>query len=544
MIRDFYGHHGYIKVKVGAPRIQLSRDKRSLSIALNIEEGDQYHIEKVGIEGEFIKPKEELLEKIKQNEIADTLKIQKDIAALTTIYADEGYAYANIIPNHRFNEAEKKVSITYFLQPGRKVYIERILFKGNSTTRDKVLRREMRIHEGDLYNSTKLRESKQNLDRLALFEKVQMSTPRSSADDRIDIVVEIEEKSTGAFSIGAGFNTLESFQIIGQIQKRNLFGYGVDVALVARIGSRTQSFNLQYRDEYFLDSRVGLSLNAFNVDRRFSNFDLTSRGGTLGIDYPFYEKGLERIRGGVTYGLVDETLSDIRPTVEQLFSGGLTSSMTFSISRDTRNRVFEPTRGSLFRLTEEIAGSIFGGDTKFSKTEFDGRWFFPVAEKKPIPLVGGSVFALHLRMGFVAPIEDGERIPLFERYFPGGILSLRGFELRSLGPEIQVASSNDPSAFTTTDFTVGGNKQLIFNAEYIFPIIRPANIKGVFFFDLGNAFDNGENMFTITGQRQSVGFGIRWFSPLGPLRFEWGFPLDRKEDESFVVFDFTIGTLF
>ncbi len=379
---------------------------------------------------------------------------------------------------------------------------------------------------------------------MALFEEVQFSTPRGSGDDRVDIVIEVKEKQTGTFQIGAGFNTLESFQVIGSVEKRNLFGYGVDLTLQAQLGGRTQSFNLRYRDEWFLDSRWGLTLNAFNISRRYSNFDLTSRGFNMGLDYPLYVKGLKRLRAGFTYSLIDQNLSNLRPTVEQLFDGGLTSSITGSISWDTRDRVFEPTSGTLMRFTQEMAGGILGGNNVFSKTEFDGRWFFPLAPQSRMPVFGGSVFALRLNLGYVAPLSDGERVPLFERFFPGGIFTIRGFPIRSLGPKIQVASSNDPGAFTTTDFVVGGNKQVIFNAEYILPIVPVANIKWVFFFDMGNAFDNGESLFTLAGQRYSAGFGLRWFSPIGPLRFEWGFPLDRKEDESTVVFDFTIGSLF
>ena len=546
ILRDYYGHHGYIRAKIGTPRVQLSKDKRSLSLTFPIEEGDKYYVGSVGVEGELLKSREELLKEVKLKEggVADTVEIQRDIATLANIYADEGYAFSNVIPRDRYDETKKTVDIIYSLQPGQKIRIEKIKFIGNDSTRDKVLRREMQIVEGDQYHATKIRQSKENIERLALFEEVKVTTPRGSADDKVDIVIEIKEKQTGTFSIGAGFNTLESFQVLGRIEKRNLFGYGVDITLDARIGGRTQAFNLQYRDEYFLDTKWGLTVNAFNISRRFSNFDLTSRGATTGFDYPLYVRSLHRIRAGLTYGLIDQKLSDLRPTVENLFDGGLTSSVTTFISRDTRNRVFEPSRGSLLKISEELSGGPLGGDNEFSKTEFDGSWFFPAADKSTTPIIGGSVFALHLNAGFVAPIKDGERVPLFERYFPGGIFTLRGFPIRSLGPKIQVASSNDPSGFTTSDFVIGGNKQLIFNAEYIFPIIRVANIKGVFFFDMGNAFDNGEKLFTLAGQRQSTGFGIRWLSPIGPLRFEWGFPLDRKEDESMVVFDFTIGSLF
>ncbi len=546
ILRDWYGHHGYIKAKIGNPRVQLSPDKRSLSLTVTIEEGDPYTVSEVGLDGEFIKARSELMKEVslKEGKTADTFLIQQDISKLTTIYADEGYAYVNVIPRDSYDEEKKTVSIVYFLQPGQKVYIEKIRMTGNSHTRDKVLRREIPLREGDLFNATKIREARQNLERLSIFEKINISTPRSSADDRVDLLVDVTEKSTGTFSIGAGFNTLESFQIIGQVDKRNLFGYGVDISLQARVGTKTQAYNLRYRDEYFLDSKFGLTINAFNVNRRYPDFDQKSLGGTLGFDYPFYRKGLERIRGGITYGLINENLSNLRPTVEHLFTDGLTSSITLNFSRDTRNRVFEPSAGSYLSVTEQIAGGPIGGDNDFSKSDFDASWFYPVADESHAPVIGGSVFALHFTTGFVAPIKNDERVPLFERYFPGGITSIRGFELRSLGPKIQVASDNDPSSFTTTDFNVGGNKQVIMNAEYIFPIIRPANIKGVFFFDMGNAFNNGESMLTLTGQRQSTGFGIRWFSPIGPLRFEWGFPLDKKEDESTVVFDFTIGSLF
>lgn len=548
LLRDFYGSQGYIKVKVGQPRVQLSPNKKSLLLTIPIEEGDRYTVSSIDVDGVLLKPREELMEviKLKDGKFANTVAIQLDIAKLSTIYADEGYAYANVIPRDNFNEKNKTVGITYLLQPGPKVYVERIKITGNSDTRDKVIRREMHIMEGDLFSATKLRESRENIERLSLFEEVAITTPRGTADDRVNILINVKEQPTGTFSIGAGFNTLESFQVIGQVQKRNLFGYGVDITLSARIGGRTQAFNLRYRDEYFLDTKVGITVNAFNVERRFPDFDQRSRGGSLGFDYPFYRKGIKRIRGGLTYSLVDEKITDIRSTVEQLFDAGLTSSLTGTISRDTRNRVFEPSQGSFLFFTQEIAGGPLGGDNQFAKTEFDGRWFFPLMEKSRAPLLGNSVIGFHFRTGYVTPLTDGGRVPVFERFAPGGIFTLRGFDLRSLGPEIQVASSSDPSSYVTTDFRTGGNKQIIFNAEYIMPIVRARAfpLKLVFFFDMGNAFDNGESMFTLTGQRQSTGIGIRWFSPIGPLRFAWGFPLDRKEDESAIVFDFTIGSLF
>lgn len=547
MVNEIYGQKGYINVKVNGPKIELSPDRRSLALTYFIEEGDAYNVGSVEIGGELLsKTSEELLKKtkIEPGQVADTSKIREDIFAVSSVYADEGYAYANVVPDFEFFHDQKKVNIKYVIQPGKQVTIREIRVSGNEANRDKIILREMQITEGDLYNATKIRQSKQNIDRLSLFQTVTFSTPKDTTGDYVDIVVQVEEKETGSFNIGAGFNTLESFQIIGRLEKRSIFGYGSDISLNAQVGKRTQIFNLSYNDEYFLDTKWGMALNLFNISRRYTNFSLTSTGGTLGFDYPLYTKGLERVRAGVSYGLINQDLSDLRPTVEKLFTGGLTSSVTFSLSRDTRNKVVDPSSGTFMRASEELAGSVLGGDNTFSKSEFDARWFFPVFPKAHIPVISDSVIAFRVNTGYVGPLEDGGKVPLFERYFPGGVFSIRGFQLRSLGPKIRVATSNDVGSFATSDFVYGGNKQLIFNAEYIFPIIKPANINGVFFFDMGNAFDNGNSMLTLAGQRQSTGFELRWFSPLGPLRFAWGFPLDRTEDEKLMNFDFTFGSLF
>lgn len=547
MVADTYGQKGYINVKVNGPKIELSPDRQSLSLTFFLEEGDSYKVDQVNVGGELLnKTMDDLREKIKikTTDVANTAKIREDIFELSSVYADEGYAYANVVPNFEFFHEEKKVNVTYTVTPGKQIRIREIKVSGNFSNRDKVILREMQVTEGELYNATKIRESKQNIERLALFQTVTFSTPKDTSGDNVDIVVQVEEKETGSFNIGAGFNTLESFQIIGRLEKRSIFGYGSDISLNAQVGKRTQIFNLAYNDEYFLDSKWGLAINLFNIGRRYTNFSLTSTGGTFGFDYPLYTKGLERVRAGISYSIINQDLSDLRPTVEKLFNSGVTSSVTFSLSRDTRNRVIDASQGSFIRASEEIAGSVLGGDNAFSKTEFDARWFFPVLQTKRIPVISDSVIAFRVNTGYVSPLENGGKIPLFERYFPGGVFSIRGFQLRSLGPKIQVATSNDIGSFATADFVYGGNKQLIANAEYIFPIIKPAGINGVFFFDMGNAFDNGESMFTLAGQRQSTGFELRWNSPMGPLRFAWGFPLDRKEDEGLVNFDFTFGTLF
>jgi len=548
-VQSFYGDKGFIKAAVQEPKVEIFADKQTLHVTFFVEEGDSYTFNGSDVAGDLIFDKDELTAKVKmkKGEVASTEKIRNDFQAIAGRYTDHGYAYANVVPDFQVDEDTKRVFVNYQVSPGPIVRVRDLVIKGNLANRDKVILREMELFEGELFNATSLKKSKQKLERLALFESVEISTPKTSDAALVDVVVEVVERETGSFNIGAGFNTLESFQVVGSLEKRSLFGYGVDINFRAQVGRITQIFDLSYRDPYFLDSKWGMALNAYNTRRQYTNFGLRSTGGSLGFDYPLLEDGLRRISAGVRYRLVNQRLSNLSPTIANLFDDGLTSSVTLSLSHDTRNNAFFATKGSMLKVSQEFAGTLLGGDYPFSKTELDARWYIPFARKKEIPIISKSHLAFRINTGYVAPLEDGARVPLFERYFPGGVFSVRGFRLRSLGPSISVASAGSVGTFSTSDFVIGGNKQFVFNAEYIFPLVGQAKIYGVAFFDMGNAFDNGENMFTLSGQRQSAGVELRWFSPLSPVapfRFAWGFPLDRKVDEKLVQFDFTFGSLF
>ncbi len=539
---QLYGQQGYIAVKVGEPRVTLSADKKHLYLSFHIDEGLQYRVGELDVSGDLIRARDELMDlvSIKEGEIADLIKIRQDVEKIAQLYGDDGYFYVNVVPRTRTQQSDRVVDIDFFIQKGEKVYIEKIEISGNASTRDKVIRREMELDEGDLYSNKKLLLSRFNLERTGYFEEVRITTPRGSADNKIDLKIEVVERSTGAFSVGAGFNSIESFQFIGQVQKRNLFGLGYDIALQTQLGGRTQRFNLRFVDPFFLNTRVGFNFSAFITERQFVNFQQASTGSSVGFVFPLRREGRKRFNLGVNYNFIDENIEDIRLSIASLFDEGITSSMTLSLIRDTRNRVFEPTQGSLLRGSAEFADGEITGDNTFGKFVFDGSVFFPVIPRESW-FLPGSVLQFHLNVSYITGL--GGDIPLFERFFPGGILSIRGFELRTLGPQIEIASDATPSTLITEDFPIGGNKQLIFNTEYIFPIFTQAGIKGVLFFDVGNAFAEGDS-FNIKDLRLATGFGIRWFSPIGPLRFEWGFPLDKTEDESSVVFDFTIGSLF
>ena len=542
ILSQFYGQKGYIRVRVGDPEVTLSADRSALFLSFDIDEGEVYTIGSVNVSGELLEEAQyyrDLLT-IETGGVADTIKVRQDVDKVAQDFGNEGYLYANVIPRTKIDPETRVVDFDFHVQKGQKVYIERIDILGNLSTRDKVIRRELMIDEGDLYHGENIRLSKFNLDRTGYFEQVRITTPRGSSDQQVVLKIEVVERSTGAFSIGAGFNSIESFQFIGQVQKRNLFGLGYDIALQARLGGRTQNFSLRYVDPYFLDSLIGFNFSAFSTERQFINFRQGSTGGSVGLTFPIRRRGRERINFGINYNISNERIEDIRQSIENIFDDGLTSSTTLSLSRDTRNRAFEASEGSFIRGSAEFADGEITGDNTFGKFILDSSIFFPVIPPTSW-FIPGSVLQFHLNVGYITGF--GDDIPLFERFFPGGILTLRGFELRSLGPEVQIATESGPTGQSTEDFPIGGNKQVIFNTEFVFPMVSAAGIKGVVFFDVGNAFGEGDPIDP-TNLREAAGFGIRWFSPIGPLRFEWGFPLDKQDDENGVVFDFTIGSLF
>ncbi len=544
MIRQLYLAKGYIKAQIGLPRVFIDPDKRSLYMTVQISEGEQYKVREVDVSGDLIESRDKIMKNIKLKEggIADGIKIQQDVARLTRVYGEKGYAYANVNIRTHEVEGKKEVDVIYDIQKGPLVRIERINISGNTTTRDRIIRREMEIAEGELYNGTAISLSRFNLMRLNIFEEVQISTHRGSRDDLMIIDVHVKEKSTGTLTVGMAFNSIESFQFFTQASKLNLLGLGYNLALTARLGGRTQSFDISFQNPRVFDRNVSLGVQAFNIERQYINFTQKSAGGRINLGFLLYKKGKVRWRLGIGYNFEDVDLRDMSSTVENLFDDGITSSVKFTLSRDCRDNLYDPSEGSMIYASSEFAGGkLLGGDNTFGKFILEGNWYWTVIRGRKF-FIGGTVFHLRVKGGYVSSLY-GDEIPLFERFFPGGIYSIRGFEIRSLGPSVYIANTANPTAWRSEEFFLGGNKEFVLNAELVFPLFREQKIKWVFFFDTGNAFDKGE-WITPQGLRQSAGFGIRWYSPMGPLRFEWGFPLDRKEDEDLVVFDFAIGTLF
>ncbi len=525
-----YQSEGYLKVQVTAPKVYLSRDKKWLTLTFHVQEGEKYHIRNVGIEGDILTTQEELISKLKARPKAlyNRKDVEQDLTLISSLYGDQGYAFANIQPAIIPHDEDRTADVIYHVRKGGKVYIERINVAGNTTTRDKVIRRELLVKENTLYNETRLRQSKERIEALGYFQEVNFATPRGSADNRIIVNIAVKEKPTGTFSLGAGFSSVEHFIFTASIAKDNFLGYGVSGQFSTELSSKRQLFILSLEDPYFLDSNWILGVSGYRTVNVFTDFDRKSFGGSLSLGHRIFESSTFRL--GYQAESVD--VSDFRTTVPALFTqnlSGFTSSMSVGLQRDTRNNRLFPTRGMYQSFTSEFAG--LGGDNEFIRLTENFRYYQPIWK--------GLVGKVNFTMAQISSLNN-RPVPLFERYFLGGVNSLRGYELRSIGPAVRMPNSPQGG---DNRFVYGGNKMLQLNAELEFPIYDPAGFKAVTFVDLGNAFAEDEN-FSVKDLRADYGVGLRWNSPLGPLRFEWGFPFKRNAGEEPVIFNFTIGSFF
>ncbi len=570
MITAYYYDRGFINVKIGTPQIRLSRDKKYMYLSIPIDEGPVFEVGAIDFKGDMIGDKGAYYSRltIKPGANFNRSKVGQDIVRLNDYYKDRGYAYVNVTPLTNVDLDRRIVDISFEIEKGKKVYFERINVRGNSKTRDKVVRREMKIAEGELYNQTNLEVSKRRVTALGFFEKVDISTKRGSSDEFIVVNIEIAERPTGSFQIGAGFSSVESFIAQAQISQNNLFGRGQTLSLQAQLSSLRQLFLLRFVEPWFLDSKWTFAFDVFNQVRAFSGFARNAVGGNLTWGYPLSFES----RAFLTYKLEDVSVSTssggftnigaIQEPVEadsvaNLFRGGITSSLRASINYDSRNNRLFPTGGWYHNAFVEIADEFTGSQNIFVRYGGFSRHYYPIF---------GSRFILKTNAEIgVTTSRDPLGVPITERYLIGGINDVRGFAPRSLGPQLRVAQPGDIGQ-PLRNLPLGGNMQLIWNSEIEFPLFKQVGISGVVFFDAGNAYNLEDRYCSgsfqtgdvsakfdpcfdfpnsiLKGIRTSVGFGFRWFSPIGPLRFEWGIPLDRQEGEQPLVFEFTIGNFF
>lgn len=539
LIADFYMNNGFINVKVGEPVVRLADAKDALEVSIGITEGDQYRVGEIGFKGELLESAEELRKKIKSEpgEVFSRATLRTDIFALTDVYADKGYAFANANPLTKADAEKKIVDLTFDMEKGELVHFERINIAGNPKTRDKVVRRELRVSEGELYSSTGMKRSKQNLMNTGYFEEATIATTKGSTDNKLNIDVNVKEKPTGTFSIGGGYSSLDGIIGQGSIQQANFLGLGLKANLSGSIGGKSQTYSLGITDPYFLDTKWTLGGDIYRSERDYIDYSRRLMGGDVKAGYPindfigtFFMYKYE-IKDIYDPQLAYQSLN-VQDPVNYPLGSSTTSSVYGSITRNTTDYRLDPSSGMINSLSVEYAG--LGGDNKYARYIGDTTWFHRLYKK--------LILSSKLTLGYIQDV--GKPVPIDEKFYLGGIFSLRGYKARTVSP-VKTQLSKDISGNSALDqIYLGGNKEVFGNIELTFPILQEVGIKGVAFFDYGNAYGDDQKMFS--SMLMSYGGGLRWASPIGPLRLEYGIPLNPRQglDSSSGRFEFSIGSLF
>ena len=529
-LESLYHDNGFIKIKVEDPRIEIDKEIRRIYITFFLNEGEQYRTGTIQIEGDEVYSEKELREilKIKEGDIFNRSQFSRDIFAITDLYSQKGYAFADVIPKTKIDETLKKVDIDIRVDRGRKVYVGRINIYGNEKTRDNVIRREFRLQEGGLFDSVKLRRSRERLNNLGFFDEVNFEQKSRREEDMIDLDVKVSERSTGSLSVGAGYSSVENAIFFAQISQSNLFGRGQKLSLNTQLSSLRKDYEIDFTEPRLFDRELQLGFSLFNTEREYFSYLSKNKGGII----RFGKSVGEYTWGNISYRyeMVNILIRNRDIATSFLISqegDRITSSMAPSVTRDTRDDFFNPQSGSRQYLYSEYAGGPLGG-INYYKLIGENSWYYP--------LWWNFVFMFHGKIGY-ADGHGGKDLPLFERFFLGGSESLRGFNFNDVGPRDAAGNS------------IGGRSLLLFNIEYLYPFTR--YIRGLVFYDRGNVYGKegdisltSSNDFDLHSMRHAWGIGVRFFSPIGPISFAWGFKLDQRPGESPGEFHFTIGRAF
>lgn len=522
-IKDLYYKRGFIKAVIQEPKVEISEDKKDITITVTISEGSQYKVSSVDIKGNTAFETKELLEliKLKPGQIFNKDVVAKDIKALTDKYTNNGYALASVFPDILPDEQTNETPVIYTIEEGSKYTINRINISGNTKTRDKVIRREMRLDEGDIFSAEKIKRSEERIKNLQFFETVDITQKPNAEDLSVDLDVKVKEKPTGFLTVGGGYSSVDKLVVMADITQGNLLGSGYMLKLKGELGAKSSFYEISFRDPYFMDKPISMTTGIYRSYRDYDNYDRKSIGAHISFGRQFWEYWSASIGYAIDYSTVYNVRPDSSQYVLEQAGKNITSSIGYSVWRDTRDNYLDPTKGTSIGLYGTFAG--LGGNTAFMRENFDAGWWRPVGEDY-------GTFHLRARLGHVMGIF-GRTLPLYEKYYVGGLNTVRGLGYGDGGPKDP--QNNEP---------IGGTSQIIFNAEYIFPIVEELRFKGVVFFDMGRAYGDGEGF--LSDMRRTTGFGFRWISPIGPLRIEWGKNLAPKYGEASSKWDFTIGAPF
>jgi outer membrane protein insertion porin family len=534
-IRTMYMDSGYINFNVRSTQVTISPDKKDLFITINLEEGDQYSLEDVRLEGDLIVEKSELEEllEVKPGDVFSLSRVTRSTQAIGNKLGDYGYAFANINSIPDVNDKEKTIKLTLFVDPGKRVNVRRIDFSGNYTTNEEVLRREMRQMEAAWYATSRIDRSKIRIQRLPYITQVNVNTKRvPAADDQVDLNVDVEERLSGNFTVGAGYSQSEGLSLNAGITQESFMGTGKRLSANASGSKVNQNINVSYTNPYYTIDGVSRSFTAAfqstdTADLAISSFLADRKSLGMGFGVPLTE--YDSFRSNLTVENTKITTSDasadeIKDFVAREGESNTVLSWTSSYIHDTRNRTIFPDSGNSQTITFDP--TVPGSELTYYRLSYNGKFYFPVYNK--------TTLALKTTIGVADAYGDTAEVPFYEKYYAGGFNSVRGFEDNSLGPR------------GSTGTTIGGDLKTVASAELVFPmplVDDSDNIRLSVFYDVGNVYATPQD-FEADELRSSIGVAFIWLSPVGPLNLSYAKPIKFNDEDSTQSFQFNIGTGF
>ncbi|MGD2075549.1 MAG: outer membrane protein assembly factor BamA [Gammaproteobacteria bacterium] len=534
-LRSYYQDRGYINFAIESTQVSITPDKKDIYITISVSEGDQYRVSDIKLSGELVVPAEELFPEFRINagDVFSRKRVTETVTRISDRLGNQGYAFANVNTVPDVNEETREVSLTFFVDPGKRVYVRRINFAGNTKTRDEVLRQEMRQLEGGWFSAQKVERSRTRLQRLGYFEEVNVETPAvPGTADQVDVNFSVTEQPSGSISLGVGFSQTSGFLVNGSISQENFLGTGRRVSASINNSSVNRVYSFSYNNPYYTVDGVSRGFGAFYretdaEEANIADYSTDTYGANVTYGFPISEYNSFRFgfdADSLNLDVSTFASQEITDFVDEHGDSFKSVGTSASIAHDTRNRRIFPSQGGKQRLSAEA--KIPGSQLEYYKITGSAEQF--------VPLTRLVVLAADVDVGYGDGYGEYSSLPFFENFYAGGVRSVRGFEDNSLGPR---DSDGDP---------LGGSFRTVGSVQLVFPppfLTETNSVRLSTFFDIGNVFPGADD-FSADELRMSVGLAGTWLSPIGPLAVSIAKPLNDKSGDDTQEFQFSLGAGF
>jgi len=537
-LRSYYLTRGFLEFRIDSTQVAIDPGKEDMTIAINITEGNRFVVSSVVLQGDYLGKEAEFqsLVALRAGEAYNAEDVSSTVRAFTDYFGSFGYAFAQVEAAPEIDRANNRVAFVLRAQPARRVYVRRINVEGNDRTRDEVIRREFRQLESAWYDSDRIRLSRDRIDRLGFFTQVGVETqPVPGSPDQVDLTLTVAEKPTGNLTLGAGFGQAEGLSLIAGIRQENVFGSGNYLGLDVNTSKFNRQLVLSTTNPYYTTDGVSRTFDLYYrttrpLSEQGGDYRLVTPGVSVRFGVPFTEQDTVFFGLGAEQTRIEagNQIPDVYVEYAKRFGDSSTSvPLTLGWSRDSRDSALVPTTGRLQRLNGELG---IAGDTRYSKINYQFQQYVPLSKQYTL--------AFNADLGWGKGL-GGRPFPVFKNFFGGGLGSVRGFEQGTLGRRSAVQGS-------TEQVNIGGTRKFVLNAEFVAPFPGAGNdrtLRVFGFFDVGNVFGENDKV-SLDQLRSSVGIGLGWISPIGPLRFAFATPVRKFADDKIQKFQFQIGTSF